>query len=230
MFGLIVCTTLLGASPLLASGINPLFTPCATATLNNLISPGAGCTLGGSFSVDNFGFSASTGAPLTSSDITVTPTVRIVSGQVASVDLNFSGNFNNASGLTAEQYTFDYNLDPPLPLILGAGIALAPGATLTEDICVGGLFSGSSCSGTAFTLTVPGSLLFPTGVSLVDYHIVLNLPAGNTTAGFDSSSVTGSATPTPEPSSILLFATGLVALWSFRRRQHHSSHVHLALR
>jgi hypothetical protein len=227
---MVLCGALLSASQLFATSINPLATPCAiTTTLDVLVADGSvGCTLGGVFDANSFTFSASAGAPLLASDITVTPSVITLGGVIVSIDFNFSGRFSNpnASGL---EYAVGYTLDPPSPVILGASVTLDPSGTLTENICAGGAFSGSSClPGSAFqsVLVATGPLpnastAFPSAVTTVDYQLKLDLAPGDSANGFDSASVTGLAagTPTPEPSSIFLLASGLLGLRSFRKRQ-----------
>jgi hypothetical protein len=184
-------------------------------------------TLGGQFTASNFSFTASAGAPLSASQITVTPNVTTVGGVAVLVDLNFAADFNNTTGSPID-YSIDYTLDPLAPVINGATIGLDPGGVLTEQICAGGVFSGSTCTpGTAFgstlvatTLLPNSSTAFPTSVSTVDYQLLLDLPPGMSAGGFDSGSVTGlgETAPVPEPSSALLAGCGSLGLLALRSR------------
>jgi hypothetical protein len=175
-----VCPLLLAAAQLFASTIPPAATPCSSQTLDNYVALGEiGCSLGGVFDANSFTFSASGGAPLTASGITVTPTVTINGGTVVNIDFNFSGNFSNSTG-SPIAYTLDYILDPASPVINGASLGLDPGGVVTENICAGGVFVSSSCTppGAFFDVLVAtgsvttSSTAFPSGVSLVDYQLV----------------------------------------------------------
>lgn len=227
---LALCCGFLCLSQLFGAGINPSAAPCPSSfRLSAFIGSSVGCNLGGEFNVSEFDFTASAGAPLNALDITVTPSVTTVSGNIIMIDLNFSttGGFTNA-GEAPIQYTFDYIIDPRPPVIQGASISLDPGGMLTENICAGGVFSGSLCTPSgafnstlvATTLLPNASTAFPASVSTVDYHIVLDLPAGASAGGFDSGSITGlgDATDAPEPSSTLLAGSGLLGLLGFCSR------------
>jgi hypothetical protein len=225
--GLIAFGILFGASQLFGTTINPGELPCGTSTLDGYTANATGCTLGGEFSVSSFTFTASAGAPLSASDITVTPTVTTVSGTIINIDFNFSGDFSNPTANPIE-YTFDYILDPRPPVINGSSISLDPSGVLTESICAGGTFSGANCiPASAFksVLVATGELpnastAFPMGVSMVEYHIVLDLQPGDSAGGFDSGSVTGLGAETgiPEPGAGGLAAAGLIALLAFGSR------------
>jgi hypothetical protein len=227
--GMVLCGVLLGSSQLFASTVPAGALPCGTTTLDNLIADGAtGCSLGGVFDANSFTFSAGAGAPIAASNITVTPTVTTVGGTIVDLNFNFSGDFSDNTGGPLE-YAFGYILDPLSPVILGSSIALDPSGVLTENICAGGMFSGSIClPNTAFTAVLVASgplpnasISFPSAVNIVDYQLILDLQPGDSAGGFDSASVTGlaSPTPTPEPSSIFLLTSGLLGLCSFRKRQ-----------
>ena len=224
--GLIAFGVLLGASQLFGTVIPPAALPCPTSTLDNYISLGeVGCSLGGVFDANGFQFTASAGAPLGSSDITVTPSVTTLSGTVIFVDLHFTGDFTNTTANTID-YTFDYILDPRPPVINGASIGLDPGGTLTENICAGNVFVGNACAGSSFTLIattiIPtGVTAFGSGVSIVDYQIDLKLPPGASAGGFDSGSFTGlgeGSSTVPEPSAGSLATAGLLGILAFRSR------------
>lgn len=224
--GMVLCGVLLGASQLFASTVPVGALPCGTTTLDNFVADGAtGCSLGGVFDANSFTFSASAGAPLAASDITVTPTVTTFGGTIVDINFNFSGDFSNNTAGPLE-YTFGYILDPLSPVITGSAISLDPGGVLTENICAGGVFSGSSCTDFRATLVATGFLPnsstgFPSAVNIVDYQLSLVLQPGDSAGGFDSGSITGLTvpTPTPEPSSIFLLTSGLLGLCSFRKRQ-----------
>ena len=227
--GLIVFGVFLGAAQLFGTVIPPGATPCGTSSLDAYVALGEiGCSLGGVFDSNTFTFTASAGAPLSASDITVTPTVTTVGGTIIDINFNFSGDFSNHTSGPIE-YTFDYILDPRPPVINGSSISLDPSGVLTENICAGGVFNGSTClPDTAFTsiLVATGSLpnastAFPTGVSIVDYHIVLDLQPGDSAGGFDSGSVTGLGagdTTVPEPGAGPLASAGLIGLLAFGAR------------
>ena len=230
MRGLFAFGVLFGASQLFGTTIPEGALPCAATTLDNYVSLGAtGCTLGGVFDASSFAFTASAGAPLAAGDISVTPTVTTLSGTIVLIDFNFSGAFTNPTSGPIE-YTFDYILDPLRPPVInGSSVSLDPSGVLTENICAGGTFSDSTCvPDTAFNsiLVATGALptastAFPTSVSIVDYHIVLDLQPGDSAGGFDSSSVTGlgAGSPNvPEPGAGSLATAGLLGLLAFRSR------------
>jgi len=216
----LVCGVLFGVSPVFGTTIPPAAVPCTSTTLDAYVASGEiGCSLGGEFDASTFTFSASAGAPLAESNITVTPTVTSVGGVIVAINFNFSGNFSNSSPGPVT-YTLNYILDPSRPVILGAGIGLDPSGVLTEQICAGGAFVGSTCSGsgTFFDVLVAtgaiqtASTAFPNGVNIVDYQINLTLQPGDSAGGFDSESITGLGGTTnkvPEPSSMYLLASGL---------------------
>lgn len=229
-FGLIAFGAFLGASQLFGTTIPPGATPCGANTFDAYVALGEiGCSLGGVFDASAFQFTASAGAPLGAGDITVTPTVTTdLNGTVVLIDFNISGNFsNNTSGPI--EYTIDYILDPARPTLNGASIALDPSGVLTDNICSGGVFNGVTClPNTAFTsvLVATGALpnastAFPLGVSIVDYHIVLDLQPGDSAGGFDSGTITGlgeEESTVPEPGAGPFASAGLIGLLAFGSR------------
>jgi hypothetical protein len=187
-------------------------TPCVAGdTLANYVLLGAtGCTIGPQ-TVNNFSFSVvSVGGGATAiadTDITVTPAfgVNLFGATFASSDFSVTTGFVN--------YLIGFTWDS-LP-IRGMDDVLDPGdVNILTDGCVGAAFVGSSCSGTAVSVTVNPSQLTdsvffsPTAILGINNNISLNADQG--TASF--SSIEDDVFVTPEPASFLLAGLGLTLL------------------
>jgi hypothetical protein len=186
--------------------------PCvAGGTLSSYEALGAtGCTIGPQ-TVNDFSFnvvSVGGGATAVSdTGITVTPTfgVNFYGVQFASTDFSVTTGFVN--------YLIGFTWDS-IP-INGMGDVLDPGdVNILTDGCVGAAFSGSSCSGTAVSITVNPSQLTdvvtfsPTGILGITNHISLNADEGP--ASFNG--IENDAYVTPEPASFLLAGLGFAML------------------
>jgi hypothetical protein len=223
---LIVLTSGLSGSPL----------ACVTGTVADYQAAGFQCSLG-AYTLEQFTFtdSATGGASLLSpSDITVVPTFDAATG----IAVEFFGAFSVNAGETA-QYIIQYELDPLLPHLTGTSINTGPNdpVTLTGQFCgdgtLGAFVAGqpTSCIGSATTGIFPLTLMitgnnqatsqsFPQLVTDVDTRLILDLagPASIYSFGTGTSIEPPdlSQTPTPEPSTTLLLASGLFVFgwWS----------------
>jgi len=204
---------------------------CIATTLSNYIALGAtGCSLdhvafvGFAFTVVAFGGGA---APVSASDITVTPTV---------IDehygLNFSSTQFAASGSEFVTYLLTYTVDPHPILTFSDELQVEspvfPGlVSVTTDLCLNAPFA-PSCLGSPAAVTV-----FDNGITaqLLDSVVFPPTPPGNVLgirnsislqangSSADFSSLTNSVGFVAEPADTLLTGSGLlVLLWYFGRR------------
>ncbi len=189
--------------------------PCGGATLTTYLTPNFTCTQdNGVFSFKNFFFNGPQ-IGLNASQINVSPID--VPGEVGFL---FNGNFTVPAGVNAT-YVFSYFIDPP-PVIHSEQIDLDPimFVSLQTDLCT--MAFTPNCSGSPL-----GTLNASTTTSLTASTTLGNLSAlgvrntltltgatnGATSQGFDN--ITSIA---PEPSSVLLAASGLLGLLTFRTR------------
>jgi hypothetical protein len=160
---------------------------------------------------NNFGYSASPGG-IAASAIQVAPITGPGFG------FQFNGNFTAGQGQTIT-YNLSYFVDPP-PIIHGEQIDLDPfgSVSLQTDLCITAFPCAPGNSlGTlnATTGNTMASTQFP-NTSTMGVQNTLTLTGGNIGAnsqGFDNITFT-----TPEPSTILLAASGLFGLLAFRAR------------
>jgi hypothetical protein len=160
-----------------------------------------GCTIGPQ-TVYDFTFSVVSGSgSATDTNIFVTPTfgVNFYGVQFASSD------FTTGAGTVSYLIGFNWDSIP----IVGMGDALDPGnVNILTDGCVGAVFVGSSCSGTAVNVTVDptqltDSMMFSsTAILGIANNISLN-------ANGSFNSIEDDAYVTPEPASFLLAALGV---------------------
>jgi len=153
--------------------------------------------------------------PQSSDQINVSP--LDVPGQVG---FFFSGNFAVGPQQNAT-YVISYFIDPVPPIIHGDQLELDPfgSVSLVEDYCIGhvllGCPAGSSGQITATTNSPIATVQFANTNSLdVQNTLTLNGgPSGANSQGFKNTTFI-----TPEPSGILLAASGLLGLLAFRSR------------
>ncbi len=203
-----------------------LASTCATTSLLNYISLGAGgCTINGEI-VDNFNFAVvatSLGSPLTAGAITVTPTFTSNSYQLffsASGGTPATG--FTVSGIDFARYEIDFTWDP---VVVGseddmsANTPVFPGtATVTTKLCAGSIF-GVVCPPATNTLLVFNdghpldSILravttFPP-VTVVGTQSLIDLEANGA-----SSTITGFSNSvfSPEPGTLVIVGAGFLAL------------------
>lgn len=221
-------TTLGGIVLALASA--PAFgSPCVSGTLASYIALPTGCTIG-LFTFQNFAFTIPLNVgvltPLTASDIAVSvvPTAGF-SG------LSYAAAYS-AIGSQAITYEIDWAIDPPPPILhafeldMFTNTPVAPGtADITSSLCVGALFVGVTCSGTATSVTVfhhgsAGSMVnnlvtfAPNNILGIHTSIALD---GHTTGS--SSFTSFSASSVPEPATWLGVGGGLLMVFLRRRRR-----------
>jgi hypothetical protein len=215
-----------------------LAAPCTPNSMSNYISLGAGgCQIGSStfFSFEGFP-SFSGGTSVSPTLVLVTPTDSAIGPRL---DFSLSG---NAGSNTLLGIAIGYSIaGSPLS---GAALTLTNAAatgngvvTVVEDICRGGTFASdpSNCSTPApASLVVAHDSSGPTGPdsrifaanSFFDVFVDIAIdggPSGTATlgtpgspAGTVSNQFTRAAVP--EPESITLVGTGVLALWAMRRR------------
>jgi hypothetical protein len=219
------------ALTILATGLSAAALPCSSGTVADYQIAGFQCTIDG-YTLEDFSFndSATGGATLLApSDIGVNPFVDVGGG----VAVTFTGDFSATEGQTA-QYLIQYELDPLLPRIIGATVTTGPNdpVTLIGQFCGNGTLGAyvpgqsTSCSGTDTTgifpsmLTIVGnnqsaSLNFPTLVTDLDTRLILNLDGPASIRSFGTAA---NLTSTPEPSTSLWLATGLLGFVGWRKK------------
>jgi hypothetical protein len=207
--------------------------PCPTAPVTTYEAPNFQCVIEG-YTLEDFTFSDSeTGGAtlLPAGEITVNPTFSTP----ASVAFQFFGAFSAAAGQT-EEYIVQYELDPLLPQITGQGIDLGPSdpVTLTGQFCGNGMLVGpyaagspTNCSGTntagIFPLTLQttgndttASASFPLTATTVDSRLILDLTGPSSATYFGTNA---DIIATPEPSTSLWLAPGMLALLWLRKKR-----------
>jgi hypothetical protein len=186
-------------------------TTCPTGPLSQYLVAGFTCQTDNSIFSD-FGAEIPPGG-VPASAIQVVP----LSGP-GLVGFQFNANFTASAGQTID-YLFGYFVDPP-PIIHGEQIDLDPfgDVSLQTDLCITAFPCAPADSlGTLNTTTgnPMASTQFP-NTSTLAVQSTLTLTGGNTGAtsqGFDNVTFI-----TPEASSMLLAASGLLGLFAFRWR------------
>jgi hypothetical protein len=183
---------------------------CPGATLATYLAPAFACSQdGGVLTFKSFVYNG----PLDPAQINVSP--LDVPG---SVGFFIVGNFAVPAGQNAT-YVFSYFIDPP-PIIHGEQVDLDPmgSVMLVEDLCVTAFpCAGGNSLGKLTTTT--GNTMASTGLgnlNALGIQNTLTLTGGATGAnsqGFDNVTFI-----VPEPSGILLAASGLLGLLAFRSR------------
>jgi|SRR5579884_997362 len=200
------------------------FTPnmCTTGTLATYIALGSqGCQLGpGGYTFRSFGFSTSQS---TTSPVTADPTTIVVtpSGRLNNMSLSMSSSAFMAPQGSFAQYFIDYIVDPPPPEIIRFDDSLATDPPIFADLLTQIDDLDHPCDGPCFTLEVtdqkPGasvSFAPTTGLSISNTLTLDGTQGTAQIAGF-----TQTAGANPEPSTVILFGTGLlVCLFAARRR------------
>lgn len=195
---------------LAAVSANGSATTCPTGSYSLYLIPNFTCSTD-TLIFKNFAYSASAGG-IAASAIQVAPITGPGFG------FQFNGNFTASPGQTIT-YMLSYFIDPP-PIIHGEQIDLDPfgSVSLQTDLCITAFPCAPGNSlGTlnADTANTMASTQFP-NTGTMGVANTLTLTGGNTGAnsqGFDNMTFT-----TPEPSSILLAASGLLGLLAWRSR------------
>jgi hypothetical protein len=186
---------------------------CGGGSLSAYLAPNFTCTQdNGILTFKSFAF---TPAPngLTSDQITVSP-----ADVPGAVGFFFNGNFTVSAGQNAT-YVLSYFIDPP-PIIHEEQLDLDPmgSVMLTEDLCVTAFpcADGNSLGKLTATTANPMSAIALGNLNALGIQDTLVLTGGAIGAnsqGFDNLTFIA-----PEPSSILLAASGLLVLLAFRSR------------
>jgi PEP-CTERM motif len=201
--GLIVLLAL-GGTPAFAAG------QCQGGPLTMFLQGGFTCTQdNGILTFKSFVYNG----PLSSDQIFVSP--LDVPSEVGFI---FTGNFAVPTGQNAT-YVLSYFIDPP-PIIHGEQLDLDPfgSVMLVEDLCVTAFpCAGGNSLGNLTTTT--GNTMASTGLANLNALGIQNTltltggAGGANSQGFDNVTFIN-----PEPSTILLAASGLLGLLAFRSR------------
>ena len=233
--------TMLFAPAAFGSG---MCTPASYATYQ--LGP---CMLG-QFTFSDFTFSsqALAGSPtlLTNSQIMVDPTGSAPTLLNIRIMAPAATPFSVGPGQSA-RYTFEYHIDPVLPIIDDETLDLGPNdpVTLTAQFCGNGIITSSpafpvACSSLNGGQTFPGSLSLmgpspvpqsaffafpvPSTVTTEDIRLILQLDGGTTGSsvsyfGSENTVTFGGPSATPEPSTSLLVLAGLAIVFPMARRR-----------
>jgi hypothetical protein len=208
---------------------------CATGSLATYIALGSsGCSIS-PFVFSSFNFArVGTGAGLgiNENNITVTPTSDFTTPFTFT-----SGNFH-LTGEDTAIVQINFLIDPPPPIVPGFQLDLFTAtpsgggqAIVDADLCVGGLFLGTACTGggTFFSLEVfyksfaDGSFTAKLSdtvkfeATLIDVRETVTLLANGGIA--DITGFGNKFAPVPEPATIGVIGAGLVVLGLLRRRR-----------
>jgi len=211
---------LVGLILLCALGTAALAAPmqCPEDNLTTYLTPGFACTQnGGITTFQSFVFTPQ--GSLTADDITLTP-LDILGG----FGFLLHGNFVVGPGVN-ESYVLSYFVDPP-PIIHGEQIDLDPfgSVSLITDLCITEFPCAPANSLgklTATTANTMASIMFPSSQATLGVQNTLTLNGGTSGAnsqGFDNITLIPADADMPEPSTILLSASGLLGLLAFRSR------------
>jgi len=208
--GLIVLMALSGTSAFAA-------VQCAGGTLTTYLQEGFTCTQdNGILTFKSFVYNG----PLSSDQINVSP--LDVQGEVGFL---FLGNFNVAPGQNST-FVLSYFIDPP-PIIHGDQLDLDPfgSVSLVEDLCVTAFpCAGGNSLGKLITDNSNPPMSLHASIALANLSALgiqdtLTLNGG--TGGANSQGFNNIVFIAPEPSGILLAASGLLGLLAFRSRAKH---------
>ncbi len=214
----------------LASEVSP--PPCVQGTFADYMALTGGCTVGDKVFTD-FNYVASGTLGLAASQVTVTPD----NSNPMDPGLLFTGSWTAANGMQSDSHLqFTVSTLSGAPLIEDASLSIGGYGTsgigivsVAENLCLGGTFTGwtTNCS----SETTSNLLVFtPNGptydhttftpVSSVDVLKDINLIAANGGANFATlSGVTQNFSQVPEPATLTLLGTGLIAIGGKLRRR-----------
>jgi hypothetical protein len=231
-------STLAFAGPIV---IPPASPNCgAGASIGNL--SGGSCPVG-NFSYFNFGLTVAASVS-NGSAVATASDIEVVLPAVAGGSLQFISNKFDVKAGDRVRYFISYTIDPPPPILPGFDLDLftetpvAPGqATITANICVGGIFTfgctdvGAPNFQGLKTLEVfhlglpvgPGDvklkdfIAFAAPVNLIDVRIEIDLDARD--GGSSQIRGIGTGTQVPEPGTWAMMGGGLAMLAFLRRRK-----------
>ena len=223
---LLLCV-LLGTSVIVLAG------PCSTTTLDNYLASGFSCGIDDK-TFSNFMYSGTSNPPgfgLPAGSVAVSPITS-----PGNPGLQFSAGWfaSTSSGILEEDSLLQYavNVNPGGSLITDVSLSIGgvgfmgTGAVIVDEtVCLGAMLPACS-GGTVKTLSVfdssSGSQLFNSisfaGVSEVDVQKDISVEAG-TNGNATLSLVTNQFSEVPEPSSIMLFGSGILGLATVLRRR-----------
>jgi hypothetical protein len=213
------------------------------ASLASYIDAGACRVEGSPFTLDRFGFdSSSEGDPELADPVNIFVTPSFANDIV---NVSFESEFFNVTSGQSATYFLVFTIDPPPPIIRGffdemdtetptnGGLA-----QIVTDLCIGAPLGSANCpGGTAQLRVFHDSVNFdlfdqvffaePTNILGVMHEITLDAclasPNGNCTAGpnatADFRALHNGALLSPEPVSMVLMASGLLALGLLRARR-----------